>query len=159
MTAETLPATIPKTHEKPINTFAGDGTKTVVTYKCKFCQKTGAIEVDDHPGIRFQVEKWQPALCCNRCGYYREARNGIRDRVQGVVEHLIQMKSLKALTQELETGIRAKLTDHTKNYARLINEHYRKVNVWDREFINILMDRPEMWPRILNDYEKRRERA
>ena len=145
--------------EKPLNTFTGDGAKTVVTYNCKFCRRPGAIEMEDEPNIQIQIAKWQPILCCNRCAGYREVRYGIRDRIQGVVEYMIQMKSLRALTQELETGIRSKLASHTKGYATVVNQHYRKVNVWEKDFVDILMERPDMWARILNDYERRRMSA
>ncbi len=124
-----------------------------IAYECKFCQKPGVVTIDD-PEAMFQVPKWKHLLSCNRCADYMERKRGFFERIRAATATLQQFR-LTMTSEKLmpaEAKIREKLTAITKGLASLVCDYYRKTNVWEAEFVNLLMDKPERVIEISNRY-------
>jgi len=124
-----------------------------IAYECKFCQKPGVVTIDD-PEAMFQVPKWKHLISCNRCADYSERKRLFFERIETATAILNQFRMTLAPEKinSAESKIREKLTAITKQLSALVCDYYRKTNVWDVEFVNLLMERPEKTWAICNQY-------
>lgn len=125
----------------------------IIQYKCKFCSRDGGVEIEDNPDM-FHVEKWKPLLCCNRCGDYMEKRRGLSESIVKSCVFLQQARATQsgAALGKFEAGVREKLTELTKRMAALVCDYYRKTNIWDCDFVNMLAEQPKSAWQIVNKY-------
>jgi hypothetical protein len=130
-------------------------------YQCRFCKLDGEVDLPEEGLDMFQVEKFKPILCCNRCGDFMNMRRESADRIKKVAELLIQQRGSKNpdKTVEVTRKVREIMTMLTKRYSTLVNNHFRKPNVWHEDFVDLLMEKPEFYQRILKDYIKHRSVA
>lgn len=126
-----------------------------IDYKCKYCGRPGQAESDDDDSTMFQVEKWKPILACNRCADFMDQKGRLFDKIKTVCIFLIQSEKLTGdKASKIESIAREKLTTLTKSLATLACGHYRLQNVWDNEFVNMLIDQPRRWGHIAYHYVK-----
>lgn len=127
-----------------------------IAYECKFCNRPGIVIMEESPGIQFQIEKWKPILCCNRCGDFMVAKRKITDLIQRNAACLnvcrITLQGEKLL--KAESMCREAFTKLTKQFATVVCDYFRKTNVWDQEFVNMLMDKPDRFWHLCNQYMK-----
>lgn len=114
-----------------------------INYTCKACKKPGAVVVND--GIEmFTIQKWLPLLCCNRCADYLESRRKLRESIMRASVTLSRAR-IVATGQDLlniEAKIRESLVGHTKRLTTVVADYCHKVNAWEVEVVNMLMDKP-----------------
>ncbi len=124
-------------------------------YNCKFCGVTGTVESGDTTNIKIHIDKWLPMIACDRCATFHESRLKMTDRIVRVCVALKQARQTRhrELT-EIENRTRGKLVELTKRFAGLACDYWRKQNIWDCEFSNCLMDKPDNAYSILSFYLK-----
>lgn len=124
-----------------------------VAYECKFCQKPGVVTLEE-PVEFVAIEKWRKILSCNRCADYMVARRSAIDRVKRACTLIqqIRMTITGAKAIELESRIRERLDDYTKAIAKIVCNYLNKSLVWDVQFVELLMGKPELYFRICHDY-------
>jgi hypothetical protein len=127
-----------------------------IEYHCKFCGKPGTAEAEEIPGIELAVEKWKPLLCCDRCADFMTARRSVIEQIKRVCEEVIQARLvLKPIRlKDIEEAARAGLIEGTKRFTRLVCEYKRTMNIWDIEFVNLLMDKPTDLHAICAGYQR-----
>lgn len=127
----------------------------MVDYKCKFCGKPGQVDPGpDRFGI-FDMKKWIPMLCCDRCGEFMETKRGIEDKIKRVCLHLWAFRKQEKDKEKIsksEVESESILTRLTKQYASVVCDHYKREHVWDAEFVNTLMDNPTQSASVLATY-------
>jgi len=133
----------------------------LLNYQCRYCKLEATIPLDDEGLDMFQVEKFKPILCCNRCADSIVARRAVVDRIKKAVELLIiQRHSSNPENVVVVTkNVREALTVLTKRYATLVNEYFKKPNMWHADFVDLLMDKPRYYETILKDYFRHRRVA
>lgn len=129
-----------------------------IEYVCKFCGRPGVACLPDDIDSSslegesfFSVGFWKRILCCNRCADYMESKRALTTRIIKVAM-LYYANKRNTSTPEKETKVRESLTFLTKQFASLVSKHFDKLNVWDNEFVNMLMDRPEKAASICASY-------
>jgi hypothetical protein len=126
-----------------------------IAYDCKFCHQPGVVILEDGAPM-FQVESWKPLLCCNRCGDYQEQKRETGRRILRGAVLLLQVRvtlSGQKLKDE-EQKIQERLTALTKRYAAVVCDHFRVTNIWQEEFVLMLMEQPRQVYDILRRYIK-----
>ena len=124
-----------------------------VNYQCKFCQRPGAIEIEETPGINFQISKWKSFLACNRCADYMTSKRTVEDKIKRISINLIQARQLNSKKlPEFEGKVREKLVYLTKDYTAIVCKYFDKLNEWDIELVNMLMEKPYKFTQILSMY-------
>ncbi len=124
-----------------------------IAYECKFCNKPGLVTVSD-PEAMFQVPKWKPMLACNRCADYMERKRALIERIGTATTTLSQFRMTRAgeKLNAAEAKLREKLGDITKQLSSVVCDYNYKSNVWDIEFVNLLMEHPMKFWGICNQY-------
>jgi hypothetical protein len=121
-----------------------------IEYQCKLCGRKGAVEVDDGVEL-FTIAEWKPILCCNRCADFLESKRNLEDKIKkvAIVLNLVRRGFGGKYS---ESAIREKFDFHARKFAALVCHHFHKSMVWDDEFVNLLMDKPENSHRICAHY-------
>jgi hypothetical protein len=122
----------------------------IVKYTCKFCKKTGQVDVEDIPGITLQVEKWRSALCCNRCADYKTSTRGIISQVSKTCRGIEWAPQGKRA--EKSEKAKSLLIPLTKRFCTIVCAHFYQPNQWDIEIVNLLTERPEKSADILSKF-------
>lgn len=129
-----------------------------VPYKCKVCGHPGlascdqdALDVD--PDI---ITRWTKLLTCNWCSDFIILRRKLVEGVKKVCESLISIRytTKGARLVEDESKVREALTTKTQRLAAVLCEHRHKATVWEPEFVNLLMDKPDEVLNIVNQYAR-----
>lgn len=125
----------------------------LLNYTCKFCGSPGTAEyADDCPPLKLDI--WKSWLCCNRCADFEEHRRAIGRKITRVCTVAISVRrwmdglDLKAKERDLLKH----LTPLTRDYSRLLAEFYRKPELWDDQFPEWLMEKPEQSWKILGTF-------
>ncbi len=126
-----------------------------IDYTCKFCRRTGIAQLaDDLPADWIQLDKWKAMLCCNRCADYMEAKRKCLWAIRKAAILLAQMR-VTATGQELlkiEAAVRERLVGLTKRFAAVVCDYLLVETVWEEEFVNMLMDKPDRCEDIASHY-------
>jgi hypothetical protein len=112
-------------------------------YNCKFCGKPGTVEGDEAGLHMFKPEVWLPKMACNRCGkYLEEKRRQMTDLLKAcrVLQTCRASKGDKVKAIEEQTHLKLEIL--TKRFSTLVCDYYRLTNVWDREFPELLFEKP-----------------
>lgn len=123
-----------------------------IPYTCRFCGANHLAEYDDEcPGI--QLEKWMAVICCNKCAEFREEKRTVMDGIAASCR-AIQVGTFRGgrLKPEEESKVRAALERLTKRYADMMCDWFGLVRVWDKDFVEQLMEKPDKWGSILKLY-------
>ncbi|MBM2845749.1 MAG: hypothetical protein HW407_1061 [Bacteroidetes bacterium] len=102
----------------------------------------------------FKMEHWLPLLSCDRCADYHEEKNRLRERIGKAAYATQRLRFMGAWNEGSEKVAREKLAGLTQAFAELVCRHYRKVTVWEPEFVDMLIGKPEEVNRILDRYVK-----
>jgi hypothetical protein len=115
---------------------------------CKFCQLPITVEVDDEYAALGDPYKLLPFAACNRCADLRVTRGVLEERVKHACLGLFQKKG--KVSKEAMDRTRQMLVKLTQGYATMIARwHHKEGMAWDEECVNLLMDRPQFWNKIL----------
>lgn len=137
-----------------------------VAYKCKMCGHEGVVipetlEQGKDMDAAFEVfpdlvKKWSKMLTCNRCADYLSDRRDSLRKIRRACELLIASRMTKKgpKLMEMETKIRDGFTSLTKRFATITCYYFHKTNVWDVEFVNMLMDKPKDGMIIASHYTR-----
>lgn len=112
-------------------------------YKCKMCYREGIAEYDDEcPAWNLGI--WSRQLICNPCGQHRDQVMNKAGTIKWIAQKLIYLSALREdkATKAIDT-IRDALVVKTRELASFVCRRHRKSYVWDMEFVNNIMRRPE----------------
>ena len=126
-------------------------------YTCKFCRGPGTVDMprDTIAGLAMiDPEKWLAILSCNRCAEYNAERISLRDRLTFVAVQIIRRRQLNEWSAEVEAVIRSKIAALTQQFAGLVCRHHRKNEVWEPEFVSMLVEQPDRTHEILRSFER-----
>lgn len=125
-----------------------------VAYKCKFCGREGIAVADDEGASMFVLEKWTPALCCDRCADFMVTKRNQQAKIERACVFLGQSRQTLdgSKLREIEAAVREKLVEMTKRFSAIVCDHYRKTNVWENDFVEMLMDHPDKLYQICAQY-------
>ena len=145
---------------------------TEIAYTCKFCHTPRAVDADipdgwsdQPPGykrgvslrIPLEISIWQSMLACNRCADFERSRRDQEDRILKAAGALLIARANRLNPSALDAASRKideRLCLLTKELATIICDHYHKMDVWDREFVNQIMDQPEKTNAALRFYHR-----
>jgi hypothetical protein len=127
--------------------------------QCQFCQKPITLIFDDEyiemiqdvETIQLRVDGKDITLidlaACNHCADVRVDRRNIEDRIEGVCVNFARSKQ----TPERRNATKNALTALTKAYAAMIARwHCKQGMAWDAECVELLLDKPEHFPKIIS---------
>ncbi len=120
-------------------------------YKCVFC-KTERVSYWT-PNPIFTLAKWQSKMACNRCADYHHTRIGLCEKIAKIcrvlgVARTLSSKELSAITAATDT----KLVELTRKLARAACEHAGVAMLWEREFVDLLIQSPEKQHLVVGKY-------
>lgn len=129
-----------------------------VEYKCKFCGVVGTAEYDDTVELG-NLEFWKSLLACNWCSDYHSGRLKLFRRITEICVSVNQARlgRFKDLS-EIDKESQEMLKINTQKLARLVSGHFRIQNIWQEDFVSILLERPEHAWKSCEFYVKQRER-
>ena len=119
-------------------------------YQCKLCGHKSTVEVDDDLEL-FTIAQWKTILCCNRCADFLGEKRAVVEKINRVAG-LLELKRKGFAAKVAESAIREKFDFHARKFAALVCHHFHKSMVWDEEFVNLLMEKPENSHRICAHY-------
>ena len=128
-----------------------------LAYVCKFCRRPGIVEApkESIPALTMMdMEKWLPILACDRCADYHSARITLRDRITKVAVTLIRARQSREETSELMLFVRKAFGDLTQQFAGLVCRYHKRHEVWEPEFIQLLVEKPDRTHEILRNFER-----
>ena len=120
--------------------------------KCRVCSIPLSLTIDDeYASLETDPMGLIPLATCNRCYDYKCGRDRLEDRVGKACVMMLQHNIKKGSDQW--SKLREAIAITTRRYAELVQRHnrYREV-LWSEDFVNILMERPEMWWKTMGNY-------
>ena len=92
----------------------------------------------------FKPEVWLSKMACNRCGKFMETKRNQSADLSKACRVLQTCRASKGeKVKAIEEQTRLKLEVLTKRFSTLVCDYYRVTNVWDREFPDLLFDKPD----------------
>lgn len=123
-----------------------------VETKCKFCRREIEMEVDqagfENPAIN--AETWLKNVACNRCAAFYLAKRQIAEKIGRLCDALIFAR--KNEKDQAATAIREKLILVTRALCKLICDFRVAQETWDVSFVELLMEQPGKFSKIINSY-------
>ena len=123
-----------------------------VETKCKFCAREIEMEVDQagfaNPAINAAL--WLKNCACNRCADYYRAKADTAKTVGRLCE--VVLAARRKGDQEEAAAAREKLIAVTRKLCKLICDFKCAQAVWDISFVDMLMEQPHKFSRIINSY-------
>lgn len=117
---------------------------TRMAYNCKECGRPGVVDYE--PEFIGEAEVWKARLVCNRCGDFLMLLSKLRERAGKISRFANRLNSSEA------EKCRLKMVDCTKEIARAVCAHWRVQTVWEPDFVDQLMERPEKTDIIIKVY-------
>jgi hypothetical protein len=130
-------------------------------YNCQFCGKQGHVEFYDPPLIpgkaSFDVSKFIPLLCCDRCGLYERKR---RDLFSVQLRQAAKLVTIRILAPDeddndrkiLEEKIRKSLVRLSQRFGNLVAEFWSRAFIWEPDLVESIMRDPSQAARFLGGY-------
>ena len=120
---------------------------------CKFCKKPLVISVDDDYAQVGDPFKLLPLAACNRCADMRVKKTSLEEAIGKVC---FQVRSLgQNITADQTAKSKATLEILTRAYSRMVANYINATYpAWDMECVNLLVDQPDHWPRIVGQLWK-----
>ena len=122
----------------------------LVEYVCQFCAKAGAVKFDPVGFLMCRPEHWTPLAACDKCADYEEARRRIEDEIFKVV----RASTLCRKNPDAQEKCRLAVVGLTKRFAALVCTYHNKTDVWEPDFPNAMLDKPEKVSSYLKDYRR-----
>lgn len=125
-----------------------------IAYKCKVCGQPGHASYDDVTPASW-VKSLAPLLTCNRCYDFWDKKN----RIERIIKAwLMRVNTAKILghpkLSEITEKARGIVIAQTKAFAQAVCRHYAHPYVWEPDFVDQCMDRPDKIKFILAQYER-----
>lgn len=121
---------------------------------CKYCKREIALEIADDYAALGDPAKIFPYRACNRCADLRERRRNLEERIKRAVSPLIIRR-----LPEIEAKARQVLEELTKKYTVLVADWVgSSAPRWDVEIVNLVIDKPDHWPAVLQQCWKMHSR-
>lgn len=120
-------------------------------YKCHHCGREGIAKASDD-GDREWNATLAKLLVCDWCADYLHGKRGYGCAIANVCAQ-VRGRQLTKPDQEVEEEARIKLRKLTWEYAQIICRYRRVENVWEQDFVEQLVERPDMCWVILRAYE------
>ena len=137
-------------------------------YVCQYCRQPGHIEFYDPPLIpgraAFDVSKFIPLLCCDRCATYERKR---RDLFYVLLRQASKVMTIRILAPDdedderkfLEEKIRKSLARLTKIFGQAVADFWRVSFIWEPELADSIMREPSRAAHLLGGYIRAIKRA
>jgi hypothetical protein len=132
-----------------------------VPYTCKMCGRDGFSAASTACG-EVWFNKLYPLIVCNPCADWRAGMTRLRDAVKNAVVDLLRARQYAAIAKEsekqkasladMEGVARGRFVTLTKQIAQLHCNYRRIVTVWEPDFAEQLMRRPEKYHEAINFY-------
>ena len=120
-------------------------------YTCRFCGSARVAQYDDGcPTLN--LDKWKQLVACDRCCAYHIERRRLAHRIGLVCSTIEIAKGGRKFNGQLESDTREKLQWITKDIAKLVCDYHNLQTVWEPDFIQQLVDRPDMCDAIIKSY-------
>lgn len=120
---------------------------------CKFCSKQILVQIDDAYAALGDPLKILHFASCNNCADLRERKRDLEERIKRHCIGLLQLG--ERVKPEHRAKAKIVLTALTQKYADLIAQwHNMSGRAWDEEFVELLLDKPGQWPKVLTGYWK-----
>jgi hypothetical protein len=120
-------------------------------YHCKFCDQPGHIEFEQPELVKgkeaFNVIKYIPILCCDRCGRYQRTRRDLHYAICQTAAKLFSVRysfedEQSADRMAMEEKTRIKLVRLTKRLAKAVCDFWRKPFAWEPDLVDAIMNQP-----------------
>ena len=122
-----------------------------IEYLCKFCGAKGALEIDTEVEWFFKLEKWLPLAACNRCADFSETLKMLEDAIKGIAHSVASLPNNDG-KKNVPEGLRKSLVTTTRAYAMRVCNFYRRPIMWEPEFVQTIIEKPNMVVRFLSAY-------
>lgn len=124
----------------------------IIKGRCKICHRPLDLECDDDYDLGDPF-KLAAMVTCNRC-YDQRGRYAVLHREIGTICKSITSTPI-AKRHELLLESREPIQILTKKYAEAFQEFNGGPEVvWDDEFPQMILDHPDKWFKILEDYRR-----
>lgn len=135
--------------------FSDEPCHSVLT-KCRVCAKQLVISVADCYNDISDPNKLLPMAACNRCFDLRERRNRTTNLIEKFCKQLFLLVPQKGdKVAQARDKIREGLLKVTMEYAKVHAEyHNAKSALWNEDFTDLFMARPENWVAVMSEYRK-----
>ena len=129
-------------------------TLTIRHANCKFCGKPLELEIDTSCP-RAEADFWVKLAACNRCADYRNAIARLGESLRVICRTLLVVRGGNASSRaQVEEKCRTILVDKTKQYAKVICDHFHKMTVWEPDFAQMIFDKPQQLDTVLSGYRR-----
>lgn len=114
---------------------------------CQFCKAPITVTISDDYSNQGDPFKLLPFAACNHCADLRVTRRKVEDSIGRVCGHLLAMK------RPDREPMRDALERLTKAYSRMIADWVKATApAWDAAGVDLMLDRPDAWPNVLQQY-------
>ncbi len=121
------------------------------TYRCCFCKQERISYWTPNP--MFTLEKWQSKLACNKCADYHHSRIDLCEKIARVCRALMLARQFNNKEiQAITTACDSKLVELTRKLAKAACDYLKLETVWDREFVVLLVAKPEQQHKAIGAY-------
>lgn len=117
---------------------------------CKVCKKAIVVQIaEEYEGDAMGLRQ---LATCNRCYDLLTKRNNATELISRACANIIGARGQKSASKLIEAARRA-LEAGTKSYASVIAEYHNSPTmIWNDDFVDLLIQKPEQWHRILSQY-------
>lgn len=122
-------------------------------YVCRFCAKPGSVVYGDTPVELEAANRWFKFPCCDRCGNFRMAIRELKKKIQHVAIQIINAPRRGSPEHsKLMASAGEYVSQLTKKITTLVCDFYRVQNIWDRDFADQIMEKPDKSDVIIKVY-------
>lgn len=126
---------------------------------CKVC-KCPVTLVTDSECPELHIEVWKTMVCCNRCHAYAMRLCRLKRYIVSAAMKVHTVREIFEFKPDSkdEVGVisraaREKLVELTKAVAKAICQRWNQVMVWEPDFVEQIMEKPNQAGLIVNFYE------
>ena len=124
-----------------------------VPYKCRVCGCDGIAYSSEDGESEFTsiFSRW---LTCNRCADYRQGKRKWGEAIASVCVRLRICQLAGTMDQDIEDSARKRLHDLTQSYSHIVCTYHHCEDIWEEEFVNLLIEKPHLIWVTLREYER-----
>lgn len=122
-----------------------------VPYTCRICKREHGVQVDEDCPQAW-IDTLIPLLTCNRCHDHKVQTSDLTEKIGRAVSLFVQSKG-RSDAKEVHAKIHDALCNLTRQYSQVLASFYLSTAmIWDVEFVNIILEKPEQWFNALRNY-------